>query len=113
MGNWVYGCDVCQDVCPFNRFAAETIEHAFQPDYLDYAAPSIESILQTTEPEFKRIYANSPIKRIKHERWLRNGAVAAGNSGQPQLLQLLHQLLNHPSEMVKEHVQWAMGQVDQ
>ena len=83
MGNWVYGCDVCQEVCPFNRFEEETVEHAFKSNHLDYAAPKLETILTTSAEEFKQTYEGSPIKRIKHERWLRNGAVAAGNSGRP------------------------------
>ena len=113
MGNWVYGCDVCQEVCPFNRFEKETIEHAFKADHNEFAAPKLEHILTMSESSFKSTFANSPIKRIKHERWLRNGAVAAGNSGRPELIAPLKPLLNHSSEMVSNHARWAIDQLQQ
>lgn len=111
MKNWIYGCDECQDVCPFNRFEAETIEHAFRPDHIDYAAPKLETILRLDADSFKVRYANSPIKRIKLERLLRNGAIAAGNSKRPELIPHLEALTQHPSELVQTHAQWGLDQL--
>ncbi len=111
MKNWIYGCDECQEVCPFNRFEAETIEHAFRPEHIDYAAPKLESILRLDEEGFKSRFANSPIKRIKHERLLRNACIAAGNSNRPELIQHLAPLAQHPSELVQSHAQWGLDQL--
>ena len=111
MGNWVYGCDVCQIVCPFNRFEQETIEHAFRADHIDYAAPKLAHLLQISDDQFKQIYAHSPIKRIKRERLVRNSLIAAGNSGDHTLLPLAKNLLNEKSELIKSHAQWAVDQL--
>lgn len=109
MGNWVYGCDVCQEVCPFNRFEKETIEHAFRPDHIDYAAPKLAELLQLTPERFKQKYAHSPIKRIKWERFMRNAAIAAGNSNQPQLVpHLTHLIHTYDSSLIHNHAQWAI-----
>lgn len=110
-GNWVYGCDICQEVCPFNRFNEETIEHAFKPDHVDFAAPKLESLLTLSQTEFDRIYANSPIKRIKRERLLRNAAVAAGNSGRPELIPALKALLTDEPELIQSHATWAISKL--
>ena len=112
MGNWIYGCDICQEVCPFNRFEQETVEHAFRPGYETYAAPYLETLLQLDPEQFAETYANSPIKRIKHERLLRNVAIAAGNSGRPELLPSLARLLNSDNELVRSHAEWAVQQLD-
>ena len=111
IGNWVYGCDVCQEVCPFNRFEEETIEHAFKPEYLDYAAPKLETLLTMDEASFNQIYAKSPIKRIKRERLLRNAAVAAGNSGSTEVVHPLKRLLSNESELVSSHAKWALNRL--
>ena len=102
---------MCQEVCPFNRFEEETIEHAFRPDHIDYAAPTLESILSSSEEEFKKTYAESPIKRVKWERLARNAAVAAGNSGRRELIPPLKRLLENDNELVKEHALWALDQL--
>ncbi|MBK7217520.1 MAG: hypothetical protein IPH95_10795 [Candidatus Promineofilum sp.] len=81
MGNWVYGCDVCQDVCPFNRFAAPTAEAAFRPDTWDTAAPPLLDLLALDEESFARRFAGSPVRRIGRARLVRNACVAAGNWG--------------------------------
>lgn len=111
MGNWIYGCDICQEVCPFNRFADESIEHAFKPKHLDYAAPKLETLLTMSPETFAQTYAKSPIKRIKRERLLRNGTIAAGNSGHPELIPSLKTLLTDESELVRSHATWAINQL--
>ncbi|MFT7587010.1 MAG: epoxyqueuosine reductase [Cellvibrionaceae bacterium] len=116
MGNWVYGCDICQEVCPFNRFEEETVEHAFQAGYIDYAAPKLDSLLTLSQDAFDQIYAKSPIKRIKRERLLRNASIAAGNSGCLELIPALKVLLSDKSttenEWVRSHATWALARLE-
>lgn len=111
IGNWVYGCDVCQEVCPFNRFEAETIEHAFRPGHVDYAAPKLSTLLEMTQEQFDQTYAKSPIKRIKRERLLRNAAIAAGNSDRPEMIPSLKNLVANENELVADHATWAINQL--
>ncbi|GAB4266642.1 MAG: tRNA epoxyqueuosine(34) reductase QueG [Candidatus Promineifilaceae bacterium] len=113
IGNWIYGCDVCQDVCPFNRFAQSTAEKAFWPDgsLADVAAPPLLELLQLDEAGFKARFAHSPIKRIKHGRFLRNVCVAVGNWGSKTAVPHLIPLLAHPDPIVRGHAAWALHQI--
>ncbi len=107
IGNRIYGCDDCQLCCPWNRFAA-----LGDPDFavrngLD-AAPLAE-LFAWSEANFNERLTGSPIRRIGHERWLRNIAVALGNAPPtPQNLAALKARQDHPSELVREHVLWAL-----
>lgn len=111
MGNWVYGCDICQEVCPFNRFASPSQEVAFRPEHPDFAAPPLLHLLALDEANFARQFANSPIQRIKRERLVRNSCVAAGNWGHPAAVPALTPLLGDNSELVRGHAAWALGQI--
>lgn len=111
MGNWVYGCDICQMVCPFNRFAPESIEPAFRPSSYDSAAPPLLDLLALDEAGFQNRFANSPIKRIKRERLLRNASVAAGNWGSDTAVPPLLNLLTDPSPLIRGHAAWALRQI--
>lgn len=111
MGNWIYGCDVCQDACPFNRFARPTSEAAFQPADIDAVAPPLLDILTLDEAGFNRRFAASPIKRIKRGRLVRNACVAAGNWGDPLAIPALGKLLQDPEPIVRGHAAWALGQI--
>jgi epoxyqueuosine reductase len=111
-GNWVYGCDVCQEVCPFQRFATITSESAFlQPD-LDRIAPPLAELLTMDKEGFERRFVGSAVHRLGHERLVRNACVAAGNSGDTSLMPLLEQLLTHESEMVRECAGWGLGELN-
>jgi epoxyqueuosine reductase len=112
MGNWVYGCDVCQDVCPFQRFAAPTVEATFAPANLDRAAPRLVDLLALDEATFKARYYGSAIYRLKRERLVRNACVAAGNSGAVSLLPALHRLTQDSSPLVQEHAAWAIARIE-
>lgn len=110
VGNWVYGCDVCQTVCPFNRFAVETREGGFGAADLDRAAPPLVELLALTEESFRRRFAGSAVLRIGRERMVRNACVAAGNWRGREAVPLLERLLRDESALVREHAAWALGQ---
>ncbi|HUN08445.1 MAG TPA: tRNA epoxyqueuosine(34) reductase QueG [Aggregatilineales bacterium] len=112
MGNWVYGCDICQDVCPFQRFASPTAEPTFQTADLDRVAPRLVDLLALDEDRFQAQYDKSAIERIKRERLVRNACVAAGNSRSPELLPALQRLTQDTSDIVREHAIWAIGQIE-
>ncbi len=111
MGNWLYGCDICQDVCPFNRFATPTEESAFAAADLDTVAPSLLDILALDDEAFKQRFARSPIKRIKRARLLRNACVAAGNWGDEAAVPPLLNLLREPEPLIRGHAAWALHQI--
>lgn len=112
IGNWIYGCDICQAVCPFNRFAQLTPETDFTPRHIEEAAPKLERLLSLSPSEFKTRFEKSPIKRIKWHRFMRNVAVAAGNSGNRVYLPQLEKLLfTANSDTTREHAAWAIGQL--
>ena len=110
MGNRVFGCDDCQLVCPWNRFAKPTTESDFSPRHrLDQA--SLAELFSWDEPTFLANTEGSPIRRIGHERWLRNLAVGLGNATTSiPVIEALKARRAHPSELVREHVEWALAQ---
>jgi epoxyqueuosine reductase len=110
IGNRIYGCDDCQLVCPWNKFARPTAEKDFAVRHgLDHA--QLVELFSWSEAEFIEKTAGSAIRRIGYERWLRNLAVALGNApASPALLESLRNRAQHPSALVREHVQWALAQ---
>lgn len=109
IGNRVYGCDDCQAVCPWNRFARPSIEPDFRVrNGLDSA--SLVELFSWTEAQFDQRLRGSPIRRIGYERWLRNLAVGLGNApSSPGVMAALQSRKNYDSALVKEHVEWALG----
>ncbi|MBK5969545.1 MULTISPECIES: tRNA epoxyqueuosine(34) reductase QueG [Thiorhodovibrio] len=113
IGNRIYGCDDCQLVCPWNRFARLTTEADFRPrEGLDRA--SLITLFAWDETEFLQRTQGSAMRRIGHQRWLRNIAVALGNA-EPDatVVQALHARCDHPSALVREHVTWALERQQQ
>jgi epoxyqueuosine reductase len=109
LGNRIYGCDDCQLVCPWNRFAqtAELADFGVR-NGLDSAR--LVDLFAWSETDFNDRLAGSPIRRIGHARWLRNIAVALGNAPRsPTTVAALGARLDHPSELVREHVVWALA----
>ncbi|MFZ4825741.1 MAG: tRNA epoxyqueuosine(34) reductase QueG [Phototrophicaceae bacterium] len=109
--NWIYGCDVCQDVCPWQRFAPHTVLEAFQPTNFTTVAPWIVDVLRLDDTTFDELYHSSPIHRIKRERLVRNACIAAGNWGSEETVAPLKRLLNDPSRYIRGHAMWALGQI--
>jgi epoxyqueuosine reductase len=110
MGNRVFGCDDCQIICPWNRGAPKTSEIDFSPRHnLDNS--DLLTLFQWSESEFLRKTEGSAIRRIGYQRWLRNLAVGLGNAdGSEKILQQLEKTMPHASDLVKEHVDWAIHQ---
>ncbi len=110
LGNRIYGCDDCQLVCPWNRFAQPTVEPDFRVRHgLD--APGLAALFGWDEAKFLRRTEGSAIRRMGHERWLRNIAVALGNAPRsPAIVAALRTRLTHPSALVREHVVWALAE---
>lgn len=110
IGNRIFGCDDCQLTCPWNRFARHTQESDFQPrHHLDNS--DLADLFLWTEEEFLERTAGSPIRRAGFEGWLRNLAVGLGNAPTTgKVMSALRQRRDHPSKLVKEHVDWALKQ---
>jgi epoxyqueuosine reductase len=109
IGNRIYGCDDCQLVCPWNKFARVTKEVAFEPRHgLD--GERLTTLFGWTESDFDARLRGSAIRRIGHARWLRNIAVALGNApADPAIAPVLAARQDHPSALVREHVGWALA----
>ncbi|MGV2832965.1 tRNA epoxyqueuosine(34) reductase QueG [Pseudomonas shirazensis] len=110
IGNRVFGCDDCQIVCPWNRFARPTQENDFKPRHgLDNAG--LAELFMWDEATFLGNTEGSPLRRAGYERWLRNLAVGLGNAPSTiPVLEALQARREYPSELVREHVEWALAQ---
>jgi epoxyqueuosine reductase len=108
VGQHVFGCDICQDVCPWNSRAPVADEPAFEPRHF---APPLEDLAALSPDEFRELFRSSPIQRAKYSGLLRNVAIAMGNSGQTKFREPLQRLAAFPDELVAEHARWALGRI--
>jgi len=110
IGNLIFGCDICQEVCPWNSKAVPTDEPAFQPRDGNLT-PKLLSLIGMTQQEFSRRFKGSPIKRTKRRGFLRNVLVAIGNWGEPRAVPALKAALADDEPLVRSHAAWALGKI--
>jgi epoxyqueuosine reductase len=128
MGNLIFGCDICQQVCPVNLVAERRLglrqdapastrplefhpRQHFSPRPATGGSPELIPLLKLTEEEFRERFRGSPIKRTKRRGLLRNVCVALGNSGDRTAVPALVEALHHEESLVRGHAAWALGQL--
>ena len=112
MGDWVFGCDVCQDVCPYTGAARSMYDDAFRPPTVDHAFPSLGWLLTMSESEFRSVFRRSAVLRTKRAGLARNAAIALGNCGDVgDLPVLVAALESHDQSLVRAHIAWAIGRI--
>ena len=110
IGSHIFGCDICQDVCPWNRRAAVTGDPAFEPAHF---APPLEKMAALDEAEFRAMFRDSPVSRAKYRGFLRNVAIAMGNSGLEKFRAPLEKLAAADDLLIAQHAQWAVHRLDE
>ncbi len=110
MGNWVFGCDVCQEVCPYNRVTLAATMQGLQADVENGALP-LDQLLGLDESAFRARFRGTPVLRAKRRGLVRNACVAAGNSGDRGLVGALLPLLSDGEALVRGHAAWALGRL--
>jgi epoxyqueuosine reductase len=113
IGSWVYGCDVCQEVCPWQRFAAPSGAQASEVVDPEQAAPRLETLLTLSREQFEQRNQGTVIRRIGRDKLVGNACIAAGNSGIAGLSEHLIPLLRDPDRVVRSHAAWALGRLGQ
>jgi len=111
LGRHVFGCDICQDVCPWNRKRHERGGPPFEPRSEGYA-PDLAGLADLDDEAFRERFRQSPVKRTRRRGLLRNVAVALGNSGDPAHLPILDRLARDEDPVVREHAEWARGRLE-
>jgi len=109
VGHHVFGCDICQDVCPWNERAPVTSEPAFTSEHF---APPLERLAGIGEEEFREMFRHSPVKRARYSGFLRNVAVAMGNAGSSRFREPLEKMARSEDSLVAEHARWALGRLE-
>jgi epoxyqueuosine reductase len=114
LGEWIFGCDVCQDVCPFNRFSSDTLWPEFRPEA--GAGPRlnlVELLSISSDEEFRARFRGTPLTRPKRKGLLRNAAIVAANVGCTAAVPILAERAEHDSEaLIRSHSLWALSQLD-
>jgi len=112
MGRHVFGCDICQDVCPWNRKAPTTEAEEFQPRE-KLVNPALEWLAEMCPEEFRAVFRGSPVRRAKRSGLRRNAVIAMGNSGDAKFIPALNKLSEDSDRVVAEHAVWALRRLEQ
>lgn len=113
MGDWVYGCDVCQNVCPYTKASKVSRDTAMAPAGINNAYPSLHWLLAMTNEEFGETYFGTPVPRTKRRGLARNAAIALGNIGTDRdIPHLTTAIAEHDEPLVRGHAAWALGQLE-
>jgi epoxyqueuosine reductase len=110
MGKWAFGCDVCQMICPWNRFSAEEYDPSFSA-YPDLPTPDLIADLRLTPQGFNQKFKDNPVQRTRRGGYLRNTAIALGNSGSKSGIPALERALQDGAPLVRQHAGWALEQI--
>jgi epoxyqueuosine reductase len=111
LGNRIFGCDDCQEACPWNRFAVTGAEPAFMPAG-DVLAPELGRLATMSTAEFEARFEHSPVRRARRDGLVRNAVVALGNSRRPEAIPALMRAVSDPSPLVRSHAAWALGRIE-
>ena len=109
IGNWVFGCDLCQEICPVNRKARATSDPNF--GRTDLTSVDLVELLEMTEAQFRDRFAGTPVMRAKRVGMQRNACIALGNAADPSTIPTLARALKSAASLVKQHAAWALGRI--
>jgi epoxyqueuosine reductase len=111
IGTWIFGCDVCQEVCPFNAGAGEAHDPALAPRSHDHALPDLIALAQLNTNQLRQRIKRTALRRVTRPMLMRNVAIALGNTRSPAAIPALVHLMRHPAPLVRAHAAWALGQL--
>lgn len=111
LGNWIFGCDECQSICPWVRRYSRPGRTGFLHYDPELAAPRLVDLMTLDEPAFRTRFKKTPVGRARRRGLLRNVAVALGNWGSPEALPVLEQALSDPEPLIREHAAWAIARI--
>ncbi|HEY5924713.1 MAG TPA: tRNA epoxyqueuosine(34) reductase QueG [Kofleriaceae bacterium] len=112
IGTWVFGCDVCQEVCPFNAGAGEPYDPLLTPRSIEHALPSLVALASAPTNQLRQLVKRTALRRVPRAVLLRNVAVALGNTRSPDAVPALVTLLAHREPLVRAHAVWALAKLD-
>jgi epoxyqueuosine reductase len=111
IGTWIFGCDVCQEVCPFNAGGGEAPADELRPRSVDHALPDLAKLAHAGTNQLRQLVKRTALRRVPRRVLLRNVAIALGNTGSADAIAPLAHLLCDTEPLVRAHAAWALGQL--